>query len=193
MPNAVIYARYSSDTQREESIEGQIRECREYARHQGFKVIDTYIDRACSARTDDRPDFQRMIKDSSKRHFEIVLVWKLDRFARNRYDSARYKQVLKKNGVKVVSVKEYISDGAEGIFIESSLETLAEYYSLNLSENIRRGQDENALHGKFNGGNIPLGYVLGDEQRLQIDPLTAPVVLEIFQRYGGWRDHTGNN
>ena len=183
MPNAVIYARYSSDTQREESIEGQIRECREYARHQGFKVIDTYIDRACSARTDDRPDFQRMIKDSSKRHFEIVLVWKLDRFARNRYDSARYKQVLKKNGVKVVSVKEYISDGAEGIFIESSLETLAEYYSLNLSENIRRGQDENALHGKFNGGNIPLGYVLGDEQRLQIDPLTAPVVLEIFQRY----------
>ena len=85
---AVIYARYSSDNQREESIEGQIRECTAYAEKNGITVVKHYIDRALSAKTDNRPDFQQMIKDSEKRLFDIVLVWKLDRFARNRYDSA---------------------------------------------------------------------------------------------------------
>ena len=85
--NAVIYARYSSDNQREESIEGQLRECREYAEHNGMTIVGTYIDRALSAKTADRPEFQRMIKDSAKGLFEIVLVWKLDRFSRDRYDS----------------------------------------------------------------------------------------------------------
>lgn len=97
---AVIYARYSSDSQREESIEGQLRECKEYAERNGITVLSTYIDRALSAKTDNRPDFQRMIKDSANGLFDIVLVWKLDRFARNRYDSAHYKAILKKNGVK---------------------------------------------------------------------------------------------
>lgn len=102
--NAVIYARFSSDRQREESIEGQVRECRAYAEKNGLTVIDTYIDRAKSASkdTDKREDFLRMIRDSSRHMFETVLVWKLDRFARSRFDSAHYKNILKKNGVKVV-------------------------------------------------------------------------------------------
>ena len=102
---AVIYARYSSDRQREESIEGQIRECREYAEKNGIQVVDTYIDRALSASkdTDKRLNFLRMIRDSGKHLFDVVLVWKLDRFARNRYDSAHFKSILKKNGVRVVS------------------------------------------------------------------------------------------
>ncbi len=91
---AVIYARYSSDNQREESIEGQIRECTAYAEKNGITVVKHYIDRALSAKTDNRPDFQQMIKDSEKRLFDIVLVWKLDRFARNRYDSAHYVTIL---------------------------------------------------------------------------------------------------
>ena len=103
--NAVIYARYSSDSQREESIEGQLRECREYAERNNMTIVGTYIDRALSAKTADRPEFQHMIKDSAKELFEIVLVWKLDRFSRDRYDSAHYKHILKKNGVKVVSAK----------------------------------------------------------------------------------------
>ena len=103
--NAVIYARYSSDSQREESIEGQLRECREYAERNNMTIVGTYIDRALSAKTADRPEFQHMIKDSAKELFEIVLVWKLDRFSRDRYDSAHYKHILKKNGVKVVSRK----------------------------------------------------------------------------------------
>ena len=100
---AVIYARYSSDNQREESIEGQLRECKEYAERNGILVLQSYIDRALSAKTDNRPEFQRMIRDSAKGLFDTVLVWKLDRFARNRYDSAHYKSQLRKNGVKVVS------------------------------------------------------------------------------------------
>ena len=113
----VIYARYSSDNQREESIEGQLRECKEFAAKNGIEIVDTYIDRALSAKTDNRPDFQRMIKDSSKELFDTILVWKLDRFARNRYDSAHYKAILRKNGVKVVSATEIISDTAEGILL----------------------------------------------------------------------------
>ncbi len=180
---AVIYARFSSDRQREESIEGQLRECREYAERNGITVLDSYIDRALSAKTDHRPDFQRMIKDSGKGLFDVVLVWKLDRFARNRYDSAHYKAILKKNGVKVVSAKEAIAEDSTGILLESLLEGYAEFYSVELSEKIHRGQKENALKGRNNGGGIPLGYVLGSDQRLEVDPLTAPLVVEIFTRY----------
>ena len=122
---AVIYARYSSDNQREESIEGQIRECTAFAEKNDITILKHYIDRAYSARTDNRPEFQAMIKDSDKRLFDMVIVWKLDRFSRDRYDSTRYKLQLKKNGVKVVSATEQISEGAEGIILESVLEGYA--------------------------------------------------------------------
>ena len=181
---AVIYARYSSDNQREESIEGQIRECEEYAERNGLKVLSCYIDRALSAKTDNRPEFQRMIRDSAGGLFDVVLVWKLDRFARNRYDSAHYKAILKKNGVKVVSARETIAEDSTGILLESMLEGYAEFFSAELSEKVQRGLMENALKGKNNGGGIPLGYVLNHQtQKLEIDPLTAPLVVEIFTRY----------
>ena len=180
---AVIYARYSSDSQREESIEGQLRDCTAFAEKNGITILRHYIDRAYSAKTDNRPEFQNMIKDSGKRLFDMVIVWKLDRFARNRYDSARYKTQLKKNGVKVVSATEVISDGAEGIILESVLEGYAEYYSADLSEKVVRGMTDNALKCKFNGGTMPIGYVIDAEQHFQIDPLTAPFVLETFKKY----------
>ena len=129
MTTGVIYARYSSDNQREESIEGQLRECMAYAERNGITVIGNYIDRAMSARTADRPDFQRMINDSEKKLFDVIIVWKLDRFSRDRYDSATYKHILKKNGVKVISATENITDSPEGILLESLLEGLSEYYS----------------------------------------------------------------
>lgn len=182
--NAVIYARYSSDSQREESIEGQLSECRDYAERNNMTIVGTYIDRALSAKTADRPEFQHMIKDSAKELFEIVLVWKLDRFSRDRYDSAHYKHILKKNGVKVVSAKEHISEGPEGIILEAMLEGYAEFYSAELSEKIHRGQKENALKGKNNGGGVPLGYLLDKKaQKLAIDPTTAPLVVEVFEKY----------
>ena len=180
---AVIYARYSSDNQREESIEGQIRECTAFAEKNGMTILKHYIDRAYSAKTDDRPQFQQMIKDSDKHLFDVILVWKLDRFARNRYDSVRYKNQLKKNGVKVVSATELISEGSEGVLLESILEGMAEYYSADLSEKVSRGLTENALKCKHNGGPAPTGYIIDADHFLQIDPIKAPFVLEAFQRY----------
>ena len=180
---AVIYARYSSDTQREESIEGQIRECTEYAQHHGITVLAHYIDRALSARTADRPEFQRMVSDSETQVFDVVLVWKLDRFSRDRYDSAHYKRILKKNNVRVISVKENISEGPEGIILESMLEGYAEYYSAELSQKIQRGQHDNALKCKNNGGNIPVGYIVGADGVLTPDVLLVPVVRDIFTQY----------
>ena len=180
---AVIYARYSSDNQREESIEGQIRECTAYAEKNGFTVVKHYIDRAISAKTDNRPQFQQMVKDSDKKLFDIVLVWKLDRFARNRYDSARYKTQLKKNGVKLMSATEIISEGPEGIILESVLEGYAEYYSADLAEKVVRGQTENILKGRCNGGRGTFGYTLDSERKFHIDPLTSPFVLESFKKY----------
>ena len=180
---AVIYARYSSDSQREESIEGQIRECTAYAKKNGITIVKHYIDRAISAKTDNRPQFQQMIKDSDKKLFDIVLVWKLDRFARNRYDSARYKTQLKKNGVKLVSATEIISEGPEGIILESVLEGYVEYYSADLAEKVVRGQTENILKGRCNGGRGTFGYTLDSERKFHIDPLASPFVLESFRKY----------
>ena len=181
---AVIYARYSSDSQREASIEGQLRDCKDYAEKNGITVVGTYIDRAYSAKTDDRPDFQRMIKDSAKKIFDVVLVWKLDRFARNRYDAVNYKYQLEKNGVHLVSAMEPISQGPEGIMVESMLIGMAEYYSAELALKVARGERENALQCKYNGGIVPLGFTIGKEDRLyHIDPETAPIVQEIFTRY----------
>ncbi len=127
-----------------------------YAEKNDITIVKHYIDRAISAKTDNRPEFQQMIKDSDKKLFDIVLGWKLDRFARNRYDSARYKTQLKKNGVKLVSATEIISEGPEGIILESVLEGYAEYYSADLSEKVIRGMTENVLKGKFTGGAILL-------------------------------------
>ena len=180
---AVIYARYSCDNQREESIEGQLRECRAFAERKGFNLVGSYIDRAMSAKTDNRPEFQRMIKESGKELFDVIIVWKLDRFARNRYDSAHYKAILRKNGVKVVSATEVISEGAEGIILEAVLEGYAEYYSAELSEKVIRGMTENALKCQYNGGYVPVGYKIDEKKHFQLDELTAPFVKEAFLMY----------
>ena len=180
--NAVIYARYSSHSQTEQSIEGQLHDGYAFAERSGYRVVGEYIDRALTGTKDDRPDFQRMIRDAEKHQFQVVIVWKLDRFARNRYDSAMYKRILKKHGVRVVSVMENITDSPEGIILEGMLEALAEYYSANLSENIRRGQQESVKKGWFPGGPPPIGYRIHDH-KLVPDDRFAPVLLEVYTRY----------
>ena len=154
----VIYARYSSDRQTEQSIEGQLRVCHEYAERNDYVVIREYIDRAISGTTDNRPEFLRMIEDSKRRDFEFVLVYQLDRFSRSRYDSANYKMKLKKNGVRVLSARENISDDASGILMESVLEGMAEYYSAELAQKVKRGMKETRIKGNFTGGYIIYGY-----------------------------------
>lgn len=179
---AVIYARYSSHSQTEQSIEGQLHDAYDFAKKNNITVISEYIDRAQSGTTDSRNAFQRMIKDSVNRQFSIILVWKIDRFARNREDAAIYRSKLRKNGVRVISVMESISEGAEGILIESVLEGMAEYYSRNLSENIKRGIRESIAKGWFPGGIVPYGFIHQDH-KLVPDPRIVPIVKEIFERY----------
>ena len=170
---AVIYARYSSDRQREESIEGQLRVCEDYAKRNGMTILHVYADRALSGRSDQRPEFQMMIQAAATQAFDTVLVYKLNRFARNRYDSAKYKHKLKKYGVKVVSAMENIADDPSGILLESVIEGMAEYYSAELAENVMRGMTENALECKWPGGTVPLGYKLDVAHHLIIDDPAA--------------------
>ena len=150
--NVVIYARYSSLRQNETSIEAQLEECYKYCKQNNYKVVGEYIDKALSAKTDDRPEFLRMIADSENGYFNGVVVYQLDRFARNKYDSAIYKRELKQRGVKVYSAMEQISDGPEGVLIESVLEGMAQYYSEELSQKVKRNLKQNAERGWFNGG-----------------------------------------
>lgn len=134
MNRAVIYARFSSTKQREKSIQEQICECTAFAEYRGFKIVGPYIDRAISGRSDHRPAFKKMIADSGCNKFDYVLVYQLDRFARNRYDSAVYKNKLRKNGVRVLSARENITNDTSGIILESVLEGMAEYYSVELAQ-----------------------------------------------------------
>lgn len=186
---AVIYARYSSHNQREESIEGQLRECHEFALKNDFVVVDEYIDRAISGKTDNRPSFQRLIKDSEKGHFDAVIMYTLDRFARNRYDSAIYKARLKRNGVKIYYAKQPMPDTPEGIILESVLEGYAEYYSENLARSIKRGMKENALHGVAMGSPV-LGYKIGADRHYEIDPVGAKAVKAIYTMYSEGKSKT---
>ena len=181
---AVIYARYSSHAQREESIEGQLRVCRDYAGHAGFDLIKEYIDRALTATNDQRPAFQQMIAESASQGFDTVLVYALDRFARDRYDAAVYRKRLKDNGVRIISVTQPIDDSPEGVLIESLLEGLAEYYSKNLARGVMRGMRENALNCKAVGGIVPTGYKIDrTTMKYVIDEEKAGIIREIFEMY----------
>ena len=181
---AVIYARYSSDNQREESIEGQIRECQSFAERKGYTVIRTYIDRAFSGtRADNRPEFQQMISDSTLREFQYVIVWKIDRFSRDKFDSVKYKYALKSSGVSVISATEPIDGSPEGQMMESVFEGISVYYIKDLAQKTSRGMTENAIKGKFNGGTLTFGYTIDENHHFQLDPVNAPIVLDVFTRY----------
>ena len=183
MKPAVAYMRFSSHGQRETSIEGQRMVITEFAKREGYTITKEYIDRALTGTNDQRPEFQKMIRDSAKRQFETVLVYQLDRFARNRYDSADNKRKLKLNGVKVVSARETISDDASGILMEAMLEGMAEYYSVELSQKIKRGISLKIAECKHIGGYVPIGYALTEDKKYIIDPQTAPLVEKCFNLY----------
>ena len=178
--NAVIYARFSSDKQKENSIDFQLRADRAYCELKGLNIVGEYIDRAVSGTTDNRPDFQRMIKDAQKRQFAFVVVYRFDRFARNRYDSAIYKKELEKYGVRVLSTEESIGTGDEGVILESIYEAMAESYSRRLSRVVTQGMKETALKGMSTGGNLSFGYTIVDH-KVEIDEKTAPAVRYCFE------------
>ncbi len=186
MKTAVIYARYSSERQTEQSIEGQLRVCNDYAERNEIRVVDTYIDRAMTGTNDNRADFQRMLKDSSKKAWDYVLVYKLDRFSRNKYEMAMHKKTLKDNGIKLLSAMENIPDTPEGIILESLLEGMAEYYSAELSQKVRRGMNETRHKGNFTGGIVLYGYKV-ENHKVLINEDEAQIVRKLYLDFASGR------
>ncbi len=161
-----------------------------YADARGYKIIHEYVDRAMTGRNDNRDAFQQMLTDCAKKQFQVIIVWKVDRFGRNREEITFNKYRAKKNGVRVEYVAENLPDSPESVILESVLEGMAEYYSLQLSQNVRRGYLENAKKCKYAGGRIPLGYKLDEDKHFIIDPDTAPIVRSIFEMYAGGKTIT---
>lgn len=183
---AVAYARFSSENQREESLDAQVRGIQDYANRNGFVILKIYADRAVSARTDQRPEFQRMFSDIRNGIVvpNAILVHKFDRFSRDRADSAVYKRELKQRGMRLISVLEAVDDSPESIILEGLLESLAEYYSRNLSREVLKGLRENALKCASTGGCPPLGYDIDPEtKKYIINEREAEAVRLIFKRY----------
>ena len=181
--NAVVYARFSSHRQGEQSIEGQVAEAERYAEAHGLKIIHVYADRAQTGRNDNREQFQLMLSDAANKKFDALIVWKTDRIGRNKEEIALNKYHLKKNGVKIYYVAEMIPDTPEGIILEAVIEGMAAYYSEQLSQNIKRGQRASAAKAQSTGGNRPLGYLTGPDKKFIIDPESAPTVKLVFDLY----------
>lgn len=180
--NTVIYARYSAGPrQTDQSIDGQLRVCTEFCKQRGLTVVGTYCDRHISGRTDERPEFQRLIADAKAHKFEAVVVYKTDRFARNKYDSAIYKRELRRNGIQIFYAAEAIPEGPEGIILESLMEGLAEYYSAELAQKIKRGLNESALKCQSLGSGRPLGYTVDEQKHFQIDPGSQDDLRDVYQ------------
>jgi len=183
MKNAVAYARFSSDNQREESIDAQVRAIKYYATQCGYDIVKVYADRAKSGRTSDRPEFLKMIADSSQNNFEAVIVHKLDRFSRNSTDTLNFERELKINGVELVSVNERLDNSPEGALMKMIITGMNEFYSKNLAREVMKGLKENAYNCKSTGGRSPLGYDIGPDKSYVINEREAEAVRLIFNMY----------
>ena len=181
--NAVVYARFSSHRQGEQSIEGQGAAAERFAAAHGLTIVKVYADRAQTGRNDNREQFQLMLADAAKHAFDALIVWKTDRIGRNKEEIALNKYHLKKNGVKIYYVAEAIPDTPEGIILEAVIEGMAAYYSEQLSQNVRRGMRMCAQKAQSTGGTHPLGYTVDENKKFVIDPKHAPTVQEIYQLY----------
>ena len=189
---AALYARVSSDRQDVDlSVSAQLRALKEYAKANGYSVAREYVDEAESGRVADRPQFREMIEEGSKTKapFEVILVWKFSRFTRKREHAVAFKAQLRRKGIRVVSITEQAEDSATGRLLEGIIESVDEYYSENLAQEVVRGMREAASRGFFLASNAPFGYRKikvqdGPKERpsLEVDPATAPVVKEIFEK-----------
>ena len=189
MKTAFVYARFSSERQREESIDAQLRAIREYCQRENILIVQEFCDRAKSATTDRRPAFQAMIDATAMQRVDYVIVHKLDRFSRNRFDAAYYRRELKRNGVKLLSVLEHFDDTPESVILESLLDGMSEYYSRNLAREVKKGMRESALQCKHVGGRPPYGFTLNPDRTYRIDPETADNVRMMFRMYADGKSY----
>lgn len=176
------YGRYSTDMQDQASIEAQLEANQKFADENGIKIVKTYVDEAYTGKTDNRPDFINMIDDSKKNLFDCVIVHKVDRFARDKYDSAIYKAQLRRRGLKIFYSGQPLTDNAEGRLMEGILESFAQYYSENLATEVMKGMKINAKDALFNGGYAPLGYKIV-EGKYEIEEHEAKAVRLIFEMH----------
>ena len=183
MKKIVIYARFSSENQREESIDAQLRACKDYAKNHKYLVVGEYVDRAFTGTNDNRPEFQKMIEDSRKGNFELVLVHKLDRFSRNVEQTIRYISELRDSGVELKSVIEQFDNTPEGEFMRNMMSNISQYYVRNLAREVMKGMKENAYKCLHVGGIPPLGYYVDLDKKYQIDEKEASIVKKIFELY----------
>lgn len=182
MKTAVIYARYSSTNQTEQSIEGQVHVCQDFAKRNNIIIVDSYIDRAISGTTDERDSFQRMLKDSNNKKWNYVLVYKLDRFARNKYEAAIHRKHLKDNGIKLLSAMENIPETPEGVLLESLLEGMNQYFSEELAQKVSRGLHESRMKGHCIG-SVPFGYIKENNKMLSINENEQKILKRMFEEY----------
>lgn len=185
MKTGVIYARYSAGPrQTDQSIEGQVTDCTAYAAANGIDLIGTYADRHISGKSvEGRDEFQRMMLDAEAHKFDCIIIWKIDRFGRNRQDIAVNKMRLKRAGVELHYAKESVPDGPEGIILESLLEGLAEYYSADLRQKVKRGIRESTKKGRYPGGRAPIGFALDENRHVIVDEKTAPAIRRAFKMH----------
>lgn len=181
----VIYARYSEGPrQTDQSIEGQVADCKAYAAANGIDIIGLYADRHISGTsTEGRDEFLRMMHDAERRRFDAIITWKIDRFGRSREDIAMNKIRLRKAGIQLHYAKESVPDGPEGILLESLLEGLAEYYSADLRQKVCRGLRESAKKGRSPFGTLPLGYTTDADRHIIINPKEADAIREVFRMH----------
>ncbi len=191
--NIVIYARFSSSSQREASIEEQVKVCREYAERNNYTVVKVYSDSAISGKTDNRPALRKLLSDSSNEKFNAVIVYSIDRFGRDLAQTLLNEKRLNDNGVILLSATEHFTDDASGRFFRNIMMSYAQFYSDELSDKILRGMNYNAERCLYNGGGVPLGYKISKDKRFEIDPDTAPIVQRIFEMYADGKTVTEIN
>lgn len=178
----VIYARYSSDSQTEQSIEGQLRVCQDYAKNNDILIVDTYIDRAMTGTNDNRIAFQKMLKDSSRKQWQYIIIYKLDRFSRNKFESVIHKKTLRDNGVTILSAMENLTDTPEGRMMETILEGFNQYFSEELTQKVNRGLQESWRKGNATGGNDVFGHDVVNKKYI-INEYESEIVKEAFTKY----------
>ncbi len=186
---AALYIRVSTDDQTEYSPDSQIKLCRKYALDNNYEIMENHIykeDGISGTKADKRPQFQKMIANakSKPKPFDVILVYDFSRFARNKDESVMYKTLLRKKlDIDVISITQPLSSGKESIILESMYEAMDEYYSLNLSENVKRGKIEKASRGEHQG-NAPYGYIYNKNTKMiEIDEERADIVRMIFNEW----------
>lgn len=180
MQRAVIYARFSSDMQREESIDAQVRACKNYCQSKGYLVIGQYVDEAKSGRELTKRDaYNQMLADALEDKFDIIIFHKIDRNSRNELNYYTTKDKLEKLGIRYEYAVQHIDASPEGQMMEGVLVSMAAYYSRNLSKETKKGLNENAYKAQFNGGTAPLGFRIVDKH-YEIEPIEAEAVLALF-------------